>query len=160
MLKPGIAMMGLGLLVELPLSLGSLSVGPVTFSLYWQMLGVTLSVLGLQSFFFGCLAQVFCDYTDHSRQRWTAVFRYTPTVLTSAAIVLLGLGLVGALLVHYVIAGYTLPNASATLDHLAVTGILLIIAGFSLFCFTLMLYAAGVWHRNPGADSGSADGRR
>jgi len=144
MLKPGIAMLALGLLLALPLSFGSISLGPVIFSLYWQLLGVTLAILGLDSFYFGCLAEIFCDYTDRSRQRWQAVFRYTPTVLISMAAFLVGLGLVGALAVHYVTTGYTLPKVSAAVDHLAVTGLLFLVAGFSSFSFVLLLYATGV----------------
>ena len=49
MLKPGLVMLALGLVLTLPLSFGSITVGTYTFSLYWQLLGVTLAVLGLQS---------------------------------------------------------------------------------------------------------------
>ena len=46
------------------------------------------------------------------------------------------------------------PSAtSALLDHLAVTGSLLMIIGFTGFCFTLVLYATGVRY-------GSASGTR
>ncbi len=53
MLKPGLCIMLLGLLLTLPLSFGPIVIGPVTLSLYWMLFGLTLSVLGLQSFFFG-----------------------------------------------------------------------------------------------------------
>ena len=56
-----------GLLLTLPLSFGSISIGSYTFSLYWQLLGVTLAVLGLQSLFSGILAQVFVDYSGTGR---------------------------------------------------------------------------------------------
>jgi hypothetical protein len=144
MLKPGVILLMLGLLLTLPLSFGSFSLGPVTLSLYWQLFGVTFTILGLQSLFFGCIAQIICDYTGRSRRRWMAIFRYTRTVLVSLAAFLLGIGLTGALAVRYFSTGYTLPTASSMLDHLAVTGVLFVIAGFSLFCFTLLLHATGV----------------
>jgi len=109
-----------------------------------MLLGVTLAVMGLQSFCFGVLAQVLCDYSGRSRERWTRFFRYTPTVIASIALFLLGLGLAGALVVHYVTHSFALPPPSSVLDHLAVTGSLFMIIGFSGFCFTLLLHATGV----------------
>jgi glycosyltransferase involved in cell wall biosynthesis len=148
-LKPGLFFLIVGLLLTLPLSFGSISVGSVTFSLYWMLLGVTLAVLGLQSFCFGVLAQVLCDYSGESRARWTRFFRYTPTVIASIVLFLIGLGLTGALVVHYVTNHFALPPPSALLDHLAVTGSLLMIIGFTGFCFTLLLYATGVRYGTP-----------
>jgi glycosyltransferase involved in cell wall biosynthesis len=142
--KPGILMVLLGMALTLPLSFGAITFGPVTLSLYWMLLGMTITVLGLQCFYFGCLAQVLCDYTGEARRRWLSVFSYTRSVLASAAIVLTGLaasaGLVGSYLTH----GLVLPSARSTVCHLAVTGLLLIIVGFSTFVFTLLLHSAGV----------------
>ncbi len=148
-LKPGLFFLIVGLLLTLPLSFGSISVGSVTFSLYWMLLGVTLAVLGLQSFCFGVLAQVLCDYTGESRRRWTRIFRYTGTVITSIVLFVVGLGLADALVIHYVTNNFALPPPSALLDHLAVTGSLLMIIGFTGFCFTLVLYATGVRYGTP-----------
>ncbi len=148
-LKPGLFFLIVGLVLTLPLSFGSFSIGSVTFSLYWMLLGVTLAVLGLQSFCFGVLAQVLCDYSGESRARWTRIFRYTPTVIASIVLFLIGLGLADALVVHYVTHDFALPPPSALLDHLAVTGSLLMIIGFTGFCFTLLLYATGVRYGTP-----------
>ncbi len=109
-----------------------------------MLVGVSLAVIGLQSFFFGCLAQIFCDYSGAARVRWTRVFRYTRTVSASLAVLVIGLGFEVALLVSYVTHGLRLPTASSSLDHLAVTGLLFMIVGFSSFCFTLLLHATGV----------------
>ncbi len=154
MLKPGLALLGLGLLLTLPLSFGSISIGSYTFSLYWQLLGVTLAVLGLQSAFSGVLAQVVSDYSGVSRVRWKARFRYTRTVLAGFAVFVVGLGLLGALAVEYLVLGHKLPGPSSALDHLAVTGLLFVIMGFSTFCFTLLLHATGVHYgRRPAPGS-------
>ncbi len=144
LLKPGLVMFVLGLLLTLPLSFGSISIGSYTFSLYWQLLGVTLAVLGLQSLFSGILAQVFVDYSGNARARWKATFRYTRTVLTAFILFLIGFGLLGALAIGYLVLGHKLPGPSSALDHMAVTGFLFVIAGFSTFCFTLLLHATGV----------------
>jgi len=142
--KPGLVLLTIGLGLTLPLSFGPITLGPVTFNLYWMLLGVTLSVLGLQSFFFGCLAQVLCDYGGRARQRWTGLFRYTRTVLVSSTMFLVGVGLVVPLAVRYINNGLSLETSSPVADHLAVTGLLLMIVGFSTFCFTLLLHATGV----------------
>ena len=144
MLKPGLALLALGLLLTLPLSFGSITIATYTFSLYWQLLGVTLAVLGLQSAFSGVLAQVVSDYSVKSGARWKALFRYTRTVLLSFALFSAGALLVGVLLIEYFVRGHALPGPSSAVDHLAVTGLLFVIMGFSTFCFTLLLHATGV----------------
>jgi glycosyltransferase involved in cell wall biosynthesis len=144
LLKPGLVMLILGLLLTLPLSFGSISIGSYTFSLYWQLLGVTLAVLGLQSLFSGVLAQVFADYSGKASARWKARLRYTRTVLASLVLFLFGFGLLASLAVEYLVLGHKLPGPSSALDHLAVTGFLFVIMGFSTFCFTLLLHATGV----------------
>jgi hypothetical protein len=142
--KPGIVLLALGLLLTLPLAFGSITIGPVTFNLYWMLIGLTLSVLGLQSIYFGCLAEVFLDYTGRARQRWRRAFRYTSTVMTSGLLFGLGFGLSAAVLVHYLTNDFSLPAPSSVLDHLGIVGLLFMIMGFSTFCFTLLLHATEV----------------
>ncbi len=142
--KPGIVLLAVGLLLTLPLSFGSITIGSVTFSLYWMLIGLTLSVLGLQSIFFGCLAHVFLDYTGAARARWRRIFRYTPSVIVSGVLFLVGLLLAGTLLVYYVSHGFELPDTTSVIDHLSITGLLFLISGFSTFCFTLLLHATEV----------------
>src|SRR5260370_42351884 len=47
-LRPGTVLLAAGLGLTLPLSAGPIRVGPVHFSLYWMLLGITLTILGLQ----------------------------------------------------------------------------------------------------------------
>ena len=143
-MKPGIVLLVLGLFISLPLSFGTITIGSINFNLYWMLLGVTLAVLGLQSFYFGCLAQVLCDYTDAARFRWTRIFPYTRMVVASIVLFLLGFGLAVGLAVYYLTHSFVLPPAGAVVDHLGVTGSLLMIMGFQSFCFTLLLNATGV----------------
>jgi glycosyltransferase involved in cell wall biosynthesis len=143
-MKPGLALLALGLVIALPLTFATITIGSLTFNLYWMLLGVTLAVLGLQSFYFGCLAQVLCDYTGDARSRWTSVFRYTPTVLGSIAAFVLGFFMAGTLAVYYFTHSFEVPTARAVVDHLAITGSLLMIMSFQTFCFTLLLNATGV----------------
>ncbi|GIH14122.1 glycosyltransferase family 2 protein [Rugosimonospora africana] len=142
--KPGIALLTMGLILTLPLTFGSITVGGVTFSLYSMLIGVSLSVLGLQSIYFGCLAHVFLDYTGRRRERWQRLFRYTGTVITSGVAFLVGLLLDLVLIVYYFTHDFSLPGPQSAIDHMAITGLLLMIFGFSTFCFTLILHATQV----------------
>lgn len=142
--KPGIVLFTLGLIMTLPLSFGPITVGRVTFNLYCMLLGLVFAVLGLQSFYFGCLAQVFLDYTGRHRDRWRRWFRYNQSVGASAAIFAAGLGLLIVLVVHYLTHDFTLPDPSSTVDHLGIVGMLFMMIGFSTFCFTLLLHATEV----------------
>jgi hypothetical protein len=143
-LKPGLVLLALGLVLTLPLTFGPITIGPITFSLYWMLLGMMLSLVGLTSFFFGCFAQMFSDYTGLARLRWMRVFRYTGAVLTSLAVFTVGLGLCVALAVNYVSNNFTLPPARSAIDHAGMTGVLFVMMGFSTFCFTLAVNATGV----------------
>ena len=143
-LKPGLLALALGLLLTLPLSFGPVALGAVTFSLYWMLAGMTLSIVGLQCFYLGCIAQVLYDYTGVARARWLGLFPYTRTVALSAAAFLLGILLTVPLIVDYVRSGLELPGEPGAVHHLAVTGLLAMIVGFTTFAFTLVLHAAAM----------------
>ncbi len=144
MLKPGLIIMVLGLLLTLPLSFGPIDIGPVTLSLYWMLFGLTLSILGLQSFFFGVLAQIFCDHSGQARRRWSNVFRYTRAMGVSAVVFIVGLIPAVNVVAYYLTHGQSLPSPASSVDHLGVTGVLFMIFGFSGFCFTLLLHSTGI----------------
>ena len=52
----------------LPLAFGPVTIGSITFSLYWMLLGAMLTILGLQSVFLGCIAQVLYDYSGTGKE--------------------------------------------------------------------------------------------
>jgi hypothetical protein len=141
-LKPGFLLLCLGLAIALPLSLGPITIGALTFSLYWMLAGVTLAVVGLQYVYFGGLAQVLYDYTGRASRRWLAAFPYDRSVGLSALAFVLGVGATVPLIVDYVTAGFELPRDPGLVEHLAVTGLLAMIVGFTTFAFTLILHAA------------------
>ena len=146
--RPGLVLAALGAILCLPLSFGPLTLGPITFSLHWMLLGVTLVTLGLQCFYLGILAQVFFDYSGEITRRWFSRFPYTRTVLISAGFFVTGLALTGLLLAQYVRHGLLL-SPGAAVNHLGVTGLLMVIVGFTTFTFTLLLHSTAVivWRR-------------
>src|SRR5262249_19348757 len=140
--RPGLMTLFIGLPLTLPLSRGPVTVGPITFSLHWMLLGLTLCVLGLHGFYVGALARVFFDYSGEIKRRWLGVFSYTRSVLLSSVAVLGGTSLGLPLVVRYVRMGFRLSEDIFPITHLAVIGLLLVIAWFMNFTFTLALHAA------------------
>jgi glycosyltransferase involved in cell wall biosynthesis len=142
LVKPGLVVFALGLLLTVPLSFAQITLGPVEFSLYWMLLGATLTVTGFQAFLLGCIAQVLFDYRERARRRWLKLFAYTRSVIAAAGTMLVGLGCTIPLLVYYISHSSTVPSSPQ--DRLAVTGLTLIVLGFSLFTCTLVLHAAAI----------------
>ena len=140
--RPGLLLLLVRLLLTLPMTFGPVRVGPITFSLYWMLLGLTLSVLGLHGFYVGALARVFFDYSGETRRRWLSTFSYTRSVVMSTLVVAAGVGLSVPLVYQYLHSGLRLPSNVSAASHMAVTGLLFIVAGSMNFTFTLALYAA------------------
>lgn len=140
--RPGLLLLLMGLLLTLPLSRGPVAAGPITLSLHWMLLGLTLCVLGLHGFYVGALARVFLDYSGETRRRWLAVFSYTRSVALSALAAAGGVAFAAPLVVRYIDSGFRLTADVFPATHLAVTGLLMVIGGFMNFTFTLALHAA------------------
>jgi len=139
--KPGLFLFALGSLLTFPLSFGPITVGPITFSLYWMLLGVSLALLGLQCVYMGVLAKVFFDYSGDTKAKWFRRFSYTRSVMISGLLFALGLSFAVSLTASYFRNHYSLE---ATTNNLGITGLLLMIIGFMTFTFTLILHSTAV----------------
>src|SRR5262245_47928257 len=139
--RPGLVLLLAGLLLTVPLSRGPVQVGPITFSLHWMLLGLTICVLGLHGFYVGALARVFFDYSGKTRRHWLGMFAYTRSVVLSALAIAAGPALAAPLVFQYVRSGFRLTADIFPPTHLAVMGLLLVISGFMNFTFTLALHA-------------------
>jgi glycosyltransferase involved in cell wall biosynthesis len=143
--KPGLVLFALGSLLTFPLSFGPIKLGPITFSLYWMLLGVSLALLGLQCVFMGVLAKVFFDYAGDVKAKWFRRFSYTRAVAVSGVSFALGLALALNLTAEYVRNQFSLAGVT---NNLGITGLLLMIIGFMSFTFTLILHSTAVAVRN------------
>jgi hypothetical protein len=143
-LRPGLMLLALGLSLALPLSLGHVTIGGYVFSLYWMLLGMTISVVGLQSFYLGCLSQLFHDYTGRAHARWLRLFSYNRSVGASVGLIMAGLGCLLPIVNQYYRAGFTLTQEPQRPEYLAILGLLCLIIGYSNLIFTLVLHAAAV----------------
>jgi glycosyltransferase involved in cell wall biosynthesis len=138
LLKPGIALMVIGLLLSLGLAAGPLLIGNIGFGLYWMLLGVTCTTLGYSSVQIGVLARVMHGLRPLFVKRVEKLVTYDRGMLVAALAVALGTMLLGTLVYRYVNHGLRLQAIS----HPAILGFLLIILGFQTFCFTLLMEMA------------------
>jgi glycosyltransferase involved in cell wall biosynthesis len=147
LLKPGLVLLMLGLGLTLPATVGPVTVGPIALSLYWAMLGLTLSVVGLQSFYLACIVQVMYGYSQELLRRRLQLFDYNRMMVLSGGLLLLGIALVFPLVAEYISLGLQLPVAPGRNRHLAVTGLLCIMAGLLTFSSTLVVLSAAMCSR-------------
>ena len=138
LLKPGIALAVVGAVIATALSGGPLMIAGVGFSLYWMLFGVTCVTLGYSSIQIGVLARVMHGLRPRSLRRLRKVLSYDRGMLLAGSCVLIGCGLLGILVYHYLHSQFLLFEIS----HPAIFGLLLIIVGFQTFCFTLLLEMA------------------
>jgi glycosyltransferase involved in cell wall biosynthesis len=148
-LKPGLIAFVAGLLITLPLIAGPITILGVSLSLYWMLIGMTLTIIGLQAFLLGCIAQVLFDYSGRHRARWLAVFSYTRTVIAAAVTACAGVLCGMPLVVYYLSHNDSLSLRASVQDGLGVIGLMLMAIGFSLFTFTLVLHGAAIAARRP-----------
>ena len=151
-LRPGFFLFCFGLILTLPLTFGSIRVGPITFSIFWMLLGMSLTVVGLQSFYMGCLGRVLHDYKGDSRRFWMKLFSYNRSMLASGALLTAGILLLLPLCYVYWRLDYRLPIKVGRVHHMAIAGLLGIILAFMNFIFTLVFHAVAAAihdHREP-----------
>jgi glycosyltransferase involved in cell wall biosynthesis len=143
-IRPGIMLTALGLLFTLPLILGPIQIGQFKFSLYWMLLGLTLTVVGMQSVYVGCVTQILHDYDGESSRRLLRLFSYNRSVLLSAGLFVLGMSFMIPLLKEYSRLGFTLSGEIGRPHHMAIAGLLLMIIAFTNFVFTLVLHSTAL----------------
>jgi hypothetical protein len=143
-LKPGIILFLLGLIITLPLSAGPITVpvfDGITLSLNTLFLGAVFSIVGLQSFFLGCMAQSLYDPSGITKKYWAKRFSYTPMMIISGSIFTIGMVFCLNFVSAYAGAGFTLFDNLIGTNHLAVLGLLLIVMSFIGFISTLLIQA-------------------
>lgn len=139
--KPGLVLLTIGSALTFPLSMGPITIGPITFNLYSMLLGVSLTLLGLQCVYMGVLAKVFFDYSGDVKAKWFRRFEYTRAVAASAAMFAVGLALTAHTAINFYLNDFSLGTVT---NNLWVTGLLLMIIGFMTFTFTLILHSTAV----------------
>lgn len=136
LLAPGAAMLAIGMLLAVPLGIaGPFVAMGIGFNLHWMLLGIACATLGYSCIQIGILARIMHGLRAGvaiGAQRWLT---YDRGMIVAGVFVLAGLGLVGALGLHYVERGMRLEEIS----YHGIFGLLLIMLGFQTFGFTLLL---------------------
>jgi glycosyltransferase involved in cell wall biosynthesis len=138
LLKPGIALMAIGLLLSLGLAAGPVRIGSIGFSLYWMLLGVTCTTLGYSSIQIGLLARAMHGLRPRFVECMQKFVMYDRGMIVSAGLMVVGLALLGHLVYRYLKLGLNLE----VISHPAILGLLLVILGFQTLCFTLLVEMA------------------
>ncbi len=142
LIRPGLAMMLPGVALVLATSAGPIAIGPIVLSLYWSLFGLAMAIAGLHSVLLGTLARVLYDRTGRAAAELPAKFNYNCWVALSVELLLAGVVLTSPLIYLYSKSGYRrLPMDFGASNHLAVTGLMLIVSAFMLFTFVLLLHA-------------------
>jgi hypothetical protein len=141
LLKPGAVALAVGLLLTIPLTFGPVKAGPIVLSLHWMLAGLTLSLVGLQSIFLGCIVQTLYGYTKAASHRWVGLVSYDRGVIGAGVLLVGGISLVAPLVIEYVENGLRLEMGQTRSQSMAITGLLLLAASFISFCSTLVLHA-------------------
>jgi glycosyltransferase involved in cell wall biosynthesis len=143
LLKPGIALLAIGLLFLIPLTFGSIVIGPIGFSLNTMLLALTLSTLGLSMVYSGLIAGILFDYGDTRRARLERALPFNRIVVICLLVALAGPLAMVPIVRTYLANGFTLPSIGLE-THWAVMGLWLTTAAFQTFIFSLMVRALGV----------------
>jgi glycosyltransferase involved in cell wall biosynthesis len=143
LLKPGAALLVLGLPFLIVLTFGPVVIGPVSFSLNTMLLAMAVTTLGLSMLFSGAIASVLFDYSDTVQARIENALPFNRTVIACLLITLSGLLLMLPLVRSYLANDFTLPDVGIS-THWAVMGLWLVSAAFQTFIFALMIRALGV----------------
>jgi hypothetical protein len=148
LLKPGAAMLCLGLFLTLMLVRGPVQLGPIGLSMHFMLLGVTLAATGYMSVGMGMLARVYHDFDPNYTARVVRRWSYNRGMASAAALFAAGFVMNSWLAITWLQSDLRLSN----LSWASVLGLLLIILAFETFAFTLILHMVATIRRRPERD--------
>ena len=138
LLKPGMIIMALGLVLSFSLLNGPFRIGHIVFSLYWMLLGLTMTTLGYSCVQIGILSRMMHGLRPGILGQFERFLTYNRGMLIAGVCCFSGFCLAAVLVWRYVQHGLHLES----LSYSAILGLLLIIVGFQTFGFTLLLEMA------------------
>jgi hypothetical protein len=143
LLKPGLALLALGLLLLLPLSFGPFSIGPLGFSLNTMSLAMAVATLGLSMVFSGLIASVLLDYSETLQARIEAALPFNRTFVGCLLVALTGFLLMLPLVRSYIVNQFALQEGSIY-PYWAIMGLWLVGAAFQTVIFAAMIRVLGI----------------
>jgi hypothetical protein len=142
LLRPGIALLTLGMVLASVLAAGPLMVLGIGFDLHWMLLGIVAATVGYSAVQLALLSRVLFDFDRRLTDRLLATLTYNRGVLISGLLTIAGIVPNVVLLARWLSADFHLR----TIGYSSVFGLLLMILGFQTFGFTLLLHMLG--HRS------------
>lgn len=134
LLRPGAVLFCSGFFLVLFTAFGPRTLGPVTFSLHWMLLGLTLATVGCGAFQLGILGRVWHNFDPEFTVWIRHVLTYDRGTLGGLGIAAVGVLLAATAVGAYLFGGLRLSD----IQYVSVFGLLLIILGFQFFTFTLI----------------------
>ena len=143
LMKPGAALLVIGLMAMIGLLGGPISVGGIQFSSNAMLFAMALAILGQSMLSSAIIGQIIFDYSGRAQAGFERMFPYNLTVFGAMIGAITGALLVTPLINSYVSNGYTLPMIGIETNW-AIFGLWLIITAFQGFVSCLMIRALGV----------------
>jgi len=126
LVRPGLLLTAIGLILLLMQTFGPVSIGKVTFSMYWQLLGAFLFVLGTNTYLMGVTTRGLFDYTQRHTKFSENLFSYNRGMLISGLIGLTGIIGLSPLIFRYITEGLRLSKTPTWQEHIAIIGLTLV----------------------------------
>ena len=135
LIKPGLLAFTVGIVISLLSLSGSISIGPLGFSIYMLLLGLTATVLGYSLFQVGILARNVHGLRNGIEKLILEKLTYDRGMMIAVLFSAVGFALDIHFLTEYVDNGFSVTS----LSRFAIFGLQLIILGVQTFSFTLLL---------------------
>lgn len=133
---PSALMIGLGLGLVFGLAFGAREVAGVGFNLHWMLLGLVLATLGYSALHLALLAKAYYNFKPVVTAQVKRIFSYDRGMIGGGFVLLAGLLIDLALLIHWLSNGLRLEQVS----YQGVFGLTLIVLGFQTIIHTLILH--------------------
>lgn len=140
-IKPGLFFLFLGIALILMQFNGPVTIGDITLSTNFMLLGLTLSVLGFSSIQMGMLVQLFSHLNrfvdSKTMEYFHKNFSYTNSVIIGSILFLFGIALASSLVYQWFTHGYKL----SFVPWHVVLGLMFVIFGIQIVLFNLVCQA-------------------
>ena len=133
LVKPGAFLAMIGGTLVIALTNGPLNIGMFVFELYSQLFGAFLFAAGINFFLIGLNIRQQITYPNKRFLLIERIFDYNKAVLSSLVIAVFGLLATMPLIFEYFSNDYKLYGPNVWQQHLAITGLTLIVFGASYF---------------------------
>lgn len=140
-IKPGLVCAIVGVAIVIPLISGPKDFEVISLSINWMLLGVALSTIGLNLFFFGNLSRLIFDYDGRQKKLLEKWFPFNRMMILVALMSVTSLCMAFPLIVEYFNNNFTLKDQGMLEVYKATGGLFIMITGVQLFSFVLLVKA-------------------